>query len=60
MKVWTVDDVKGIVAEFAQSQGFYGRLYRDLEETDGWGRLAEAANAAGCADTLDLILLLES
>lgn len=53
------DEVKSIIYEFAQSQGFYGRLARDLEESNGWGRLAQCATRAKCTTALDLIRLLE-
>ena len=58
-KVWGVDDVKSLIGQLAHSQGFYGRLYAQLEETDAWDRLVDAANENGCADDVDLILLIE-
>lgn len=54
-----VKEIKAIIASLSRSQGFYGRLYRDLEESKGWGELARAARKAGCKDSLDLILFLE-
>lgn len=55
----TVQEVKSIIYEFAQSQGFYGRLARDLNESNGWGRLARQATRKKCTTDLDLIRLLE-
>lgn len=55
----TVQEVKSIIYEFAQSQGFYGRLARDLNESNGWGRLAKAATRAKCTTELDLVRFLE-
>lgn len=54
-----VDEIKSIVWQFAQSQGFYGRLGRDLDESDGWEELARKATEAGCKGTLSFILWLE-
>ena len=54
-----VKEIKAIIASLSRSQGFYGRLYRDLEESKGWADLARAARKAGCKDSLDLILFLE-
>lgn len=58
-KLLTVTDCKGIIGSLARSQGFYGRLYQQLEENDGWGELAAAARKANCHDSLDLVLFLE-
>lgn len=55
----TVEEVKSIIYGFAQSQGFYGRLARDLTENNGWGRLAQQATRAKCTTELDLVLFLE-
>lgn len=55
----TVEKVKEIIWEFARSQGFYGRLGRDLDDSNGWEKLTEAANKAGCTSSLDLILFIE-
>jgi hypothetical protein len=53
------EEIKGIVWGLAQSQGFYGRLGRDMDESDGWEQLAEAATKAGCKDEMDFILWIE-
>lgn len=55
----TVKQIKSTVHTFARSQGFYGRLARDLDESKGWGELARAATKAGCTDDLSFILWLE-
>lgn len=51
-----VDELKSIIGELAQSQGHYGRLWRQLDEDDGWEALAEAATEAGCTDALSFII----
>lgn len=55
----TTEEIKGIVWDLARSQGFYGRLGRDMDETDRWDELTEAANEAGCKDTLDFVMWIE-
>lgn len=55
----TTEEIKGIVWGLARSQGFYGRLGRDMDETDGWDELTEAANKVGCKDTLDFVMWIE-
>ena len=54
-----VAEIKSIIGSLSRSQGFYGRLWRDLEENEGWGELARAATKAGCKTELDFILFLE-
>ena len=55
----TVADCKSIIGSLSHSQGFYGRLYRDLTEGKAWAQFARAARKAGCTDTLSLILWIE-
>lgn len=54
-----VEEIKSIVWGLAQSQGFWGRLGRDLDESNGWEQLAKDATAAGCHEELDFILWIE-
>ena len=52
----TVDEVKSFVRSMSHSTGLYGRLARDLDESDTWNEFTAAANKANCKDTLDLVL----
>lgn len=56
-----VELLKHTIGMFAQSQGFYGRLYANLEEGDGWKDMARAALADGVnlADDLEIVMWLE-
>lgn len=56
---FTADDVRNICCQFACSQGFYGRFVRDHDEADDWQEIADAANDAGCTDTVDFVCWLE-
>lgn len=53
------EEIKSIVYSLAQSTGLYGRLARDLEESDGWEDFARSATEAGCTDELSFILWYE-
>ena len=55
----TVAELKSIIGSLAQSQGFWGRLWRDLDASNGWDTLAEEATKAGCRTKLDFILWIE-
>ena len=55
----SVNEIKSIIGSLSRSQGFYGRLWMSLDESDGWEELAEAATEAGCTSELDFILFLE-
>lgn len=56
-----VNLLKHTIGMFAQSQGFYGRLYASLEDGDGWKDLARAALADGVdlADDVAIVIWLE-
>ena len=59
------DDILNAIAELAQSQGFYGRLLRDLREArdenpDGYEAFMTELEAQEFGSTLDLVLYLET
>lgn len=61
----TMDDLMGIIKELSYSQGFYGRLYRDLialrdEQPDDFLDVKEDWESQKFTDSLDFILYLES
>ena len=58
-RVFTVADAKSIVGSLAHSQGFYGRLWEQLEESRAWGKMVRAARKAGVKDEMDFILWIE-
>jgi len=51
--------VKSVFESLARSQGFYGRLLRDIEESDNPEAIYEELGE-GVKDTLDLVLKMES
>lgn len=55
-----VETVKTWVRDLAQSQGFYGRLYRDLNTADQWPAFVEILNENKISDPVDMVLFLES
>lgn len=54
-----VEFVQDVIFGLAQSQGFYGRLARSLDEGDAWQALTDALNERGCRDALDIVMALE-
>ena len=50
------------ILTFMNSQGFYGRLYREINSFDilGYELLCEELNQQNFKDTLDVILWLET
>ena len=62
---FTMDDCLDVIREFAQSQGFYGRLLRNLAELkrqspEEYDRLKNEWESQGFTDSLDFILYLEA
>lgn len=57
----TYSDIESWVASLAQSKGFYGRLLRDLQETDDETRqsFVNAVNQAGVKDSVDFVMFIE-
>ena len=55
----TASQTKSAIVSLSQSQGFYGRLFRQIEESDDpdsiYAKLGE-----GCEDTVDLVMAIES
>ena len=59
-----MEDILGAIRELANSQGFYGRLLRDiieLKENDleGYNSLKEELESQKFTDTLDMIMYFE-
>ena len=60
-----MEDILNAIRELASSQGFYGRLLRDLTELkendlESYNSIKEELESQKFADTLDLIIYLES
>ena len=60
-----MNDILNAIRELASSQGFYGRLYRDLTELkendlEQYNSIKEKLESQNFHDTLDLIIYLES
>lgn len=59
-----INDILNEIRELANSQGFYGRLYRDLIELqqndlEQYNSIKEELESQNFHDTLDLIMYLE-
>ena len=59
------DEILGVFAELAQSQGFYGRLLRNIEELqecdpDMYEEFMTELEEQNFHDALDLILYIET
>lgn len=59
-----IEQIMQTILELSYSQGFYGRLYRDLmdiKNTDeiAWSSVVETLEAQNFNEPLDLILYLE-
>lgn len=59
-----MEDILNAIRELANSQGFYGRLLRDiieLKENDleGYNSLKEELESQNFTDTLDMIMYFE-
>lgn len=59
-----INDILNAIKELASSQGFYGRLYRDLIELqqndlEQYNSIKEELESQNFHDTLDLIMYLE-
>lgn len=60
-----INDILNAIRELASSQGFYGRLFRDLTELkendlEQYNIIKEEFESQNFHDTLDLIMYLES
>lgn len=63
--VLTVDDVENVIYELSFSQGFYGRLYRAIQEmkNDDDGRyeaFCNIINEQAFSDAVDVVLFFET
>lgn len=59
-----IDDILCIIEELSHSQGFYGRLLRDMlevkkENPQGWKEIVKELEAQHFKNTLDLVLYFE-
>jgi len=55
----TTELVRTWIENLAGSQGFYGRLLRDLDAGDHWDTLVTELNDQGCRTVVDMVMLLE-
>ena len=55
----TIKELKNIISSLARCQGFYSRLYRDLEEWKNWGELKDYCNKNKINNAVDLCIALE-
>lgn len=55
----SIKQLKSIIGSLSRSQGFYGRLYRDLEENNTWKELAKITKKENIKTSLDLVMFLE-
>ena len=53
------ETVRSWIENLARSQGFYGRLLRDLDAGDHWDTLVTELNNHNCKDPVDMVMLLE-
>jgi hypothetical protein len=51
--------VRSWIENLAGSQGFYGRLLRDIDAGDHWDTLVSELNERGVKDPVDMVMLLE-
>ncbi len=59
-----IDDIMDEIENLARSQGFYGRLHRDLceirdNDADAWQEVVEKLEAQHFRTTLDMVLFFE-
>ena len=59
-----MDEIMNFIGEMSYSQGFYGRLYRDIKELEkndeeSYARLVEELESQNFKDNLDLVMYLE-
>lgn len=54
-----VQELKDIIASLAKSQGYYWRLYRQLDADKSWNSFKRLCNEAKCKTSLDVVLFIE-
>ena len=64
-KYLTFNDVLNLILELSYSQGFYGRLYRNIidckqNEPEKYAEFTEIINKQKFVDYLDVVLFFES
>lgn len=55
----TTETVKAWVQSLANSQGYYGRLYRKIDEDNLWDEFVDELNNAHVKTAFDMVMLLE-
>lgn len=55
----TVEIVRAWIASMAKTQGFYGRLYGDLDDENQWEKLVDELNKHNITDSVGMVLFLE-
>ena len=60
MEYLTKEKIKDIIQSLANSQGFYGRLYDELESSNSWRDFTKLVNKAECKTVLDVVLFIEN
>lgn len=58
-KMITVDIAKDWIETLSNSQGFYGRMYRDLEDNNNWDKFVDILNNSNVVNMLDMVMLIE-
>ena len=57
-----MDEILGLIKSLSKSQGFYGRLLRDIEElsSEDYDRLAKELEGQNFQDDLDVVFYFET
>lgn len=55
----TAKQIQTIIGSLAKSQGFYSRLYEQINSDNGWEKFAEEAVLSGITDIADLVNWIE-
>ena len=59
-----MDEIIGVIASLASSQGFYGRLYNDIldlkkNDKKGYNKLKRTMEAQNFHDAVDVVMWIE-
>ena len=60
-----IEQIMAAIRSLAESQGFYGRLYSNMQamqanNPDQWAEIVETLEAQNFKDTLDMIMFFET
>lgn len=60
-----IEQIMAAIRSLAQSQGFYGRLYKNMKakqanDPEQWGEIVETLEAQNFKDTVDMIMFFET